>query len=71
METVITTILILGAICACLNICNIIADNKSKEKIEQTEEIIVKKKDGTVLDFNLTQIQIGTKQKIIIELKED
>ena len=46
METVITTILILGAICACLNICNIIADNKSKEKIEQTEEIIVKKKDG-------------------------
>lgn len=71
METIITIIITLGAICACLNVYKIITDNKSKEKIEQKDDIIVVKKDGTVLDFDLTEIQIDNKQKLIIKLKDN
>ena len=71
MDILLTFIVSLGAICACFNVYFAIVGDKSDKKINQTDEIIVKKKDGTVLDFNLTQIQIGNKQKTIIELKED
>lgn len=71
MDMLLTIIVSLGAICACFNVYFAIVGDKSDKTMKQTEEIIVKKKDGTVLDFNLTQIQIGTKQKTIIELKED
>lgn len=64
-------IISLGAFCACFNLYSVIVGDKSDKTMNQTDEIIVKKKDGTVLDFNLTQIQIGNKQKTIIELKED
>ena len=71
MDMLLTIIVSLGAICGCFNVYSSIVGDKSDKTMKQTEEIIVKKKDGTVLDFNLTQIQIGTKQKTIIELKED
>lgn len=71
METVIAIIITLGAICACLNVYKTIVDNKPKEKIEQKDGIIVIKKDGTVLDFDLTEIQIDNKQKLIIKLKDN
>ena len=68
MDILLTIIVSLGAICACFNVYFAIVGDKSDKTMN---EIIVKKKDGTVLDFNLTQIQIGNKQKTIIELKED
>lgn len=71
MDILLTFIVSLGAICACFNVYFAIVGDKSDKTMNQTDEIIVKKKDGTVLDFNLTQIQIGNKQKTIIELKED
>ena len=56
MDILLTIIVSLGAICACFNVYFAIVDDKSDKTMNQTDEIIVKKKDGTVLDFNLTQI---------------